>query len=152
MRRVLCPISIKQIDATTVRLSKFLLALLLGTYVWTDNALFLLIVLIDYSVSVLLAERYSPLLALANETVQTLRLKRIRIEAAPKIFTRRFGLLLGMLSLVLSFVWPMGGYLAALTLMSLNLLESVLDLCLGSYIYNVVIYPFFSERGLSTTL
>ena len=152
MRRVLCPISIKQLDATTIRLSNFLLALVLGTYVWTDNILFLLIVLVDYSVSVLLPERYSPLLTIANEIVRVLRLKRVRVEAAPKIFTRRFGLFMGTVALTLSFIWPIGGIVAALTLMSLNLLESVLDLCLGSFLYNVVVYPFFNGRGLSTTL
>ena len=151
MRRVICPISIKQIDATTIRLSNFLLALLLGTYIWTDNALFLLIVLVDYSVSVLVDERYSPLLAFANQIVHLLRLKRVRIEAAPKIFTRRFGLFLGLLAWLLSLNWPIAGYITALTLMGLNLLESLLDLCLGSFLYNVIVYPFFNRHSMRPT-
>jgi len=67
------------------------------------------------------------------------------MDKAPKIFAVRVGWIMALAVVGLFFVSPWAAAGVALTLMAFNLLDGLLDLCVGCYIYTYAVLPTFGE-------
>lgn len=143
---LICPISSENIDSNTSRLTVFLNVLLMSGFLITLNPVFISIVAIDYFVRATLDKKYSPIRFLASGIVNAMNLKKKPINLGQKIFASRLGFLCAISSLILILLgYSTASIIVATLLMSLAILDSVFNFCVGCLIYNYLVYPFYKN-------
>jgi uncharacterized membrane protein len=147
MNAIICPISTEKIDSNISRLTVFLNVVLMAGFLITLNPIFILIVSIDYFIRAALDVKFSPIRLVAYRAINTLSLKKKPINLAQKTFASR----LGFLCAITSFVLILLGYNTASLvvvgiLISLSIMDSVFNFCVGCLIYNYLVYPFYKDK------
>lgn len=138
---IVCPISDKYTDENTARLNAFfaltiLLIFFLTPYQWVS---FLLAT--DFLLRRILQGRYSVITRISVLTTGALSLKKIRINAGPKLFAANVGFMLSFLAAVLYYAGlPLVSYALAGILAFFTFLESVFNICAAC-----ILYPFVSR-------
>lgn len=136
----ICPISDKKINERVARLNAISTVLLLGLYLLTSNVFVVIFLLVDFLVRSLELSHYSPLALLSRTVASMLNLAPKPINAGPKIFAARIGLVFSI-AIFLSILF--GLKLLALSLVSVfgacALLEATIGFCLACEIYPFVL-------------
>jgi hypothetical protein len=136
---LVCPISDKYIDENTARLNAFfaftiILIFFLTPYKWV---LFLLVA--DFLSRRILQGRYSVITRISILTTGALSLKKIRINAGPKLFAANVGFMLSLLAALFYYAGlPSVSYVLAGTLAFFTFLESVFNICAACILYPLV--------------
>lgn len=133
----ICPISSIIIDSNVVRLTSFLTMLLLFS-----GLIFNYIYLFIFFDFFLRSTRFcsSPLTLISKKIVKFLKLKIKPIDAAPKIFAARIGLILSFLVLFsLYFNLNLFFYIFIIMFILAAFLASILNYCLGCKFYSILI-------------
>lgn len=142
-----CPVSVSRINERVARFNAAFTVLLLVTYSLTGNIFPLMILIAEFFLRAFELSRFSPFTLSSKGIVHILGLRPHLINAGPKLFAARIGLVLSLLilgSALLSF-HPVALTLSAvLTLFSF--LESVFGYCVACEIYPFV-YRFFYGKG-----
>ena len=134
-----CPISDKRIDEQVARLNGAFTVLLLAVFVVSGSLLPILFLFVDFALRSGNLSRYSALAFLSRNIVKSLSIKSKLINAGPKIFAARIGLVFN-LAIILS-------YFSGLINLSLILtgvfgacafLESAFGFCVACQIYPYV--------------
>ena len=146
MKSLICPISNQKIDRHVVRLTGFMMATMIGLYLLTGNVLFIAIISVDYFIRAFTSLPASPFSWTAVQFVRGLGLKPKLIDKEPKIFAARVGWLFALTATILYFFVPAASVVVALILMSFALLESLLDFCMGCFVYTVAVLPVFRRE------
>ncbi len=143
---LICPISTEKIDSNTSRLTVFLNVLLMAGFLVTLNPILITIVSIDYFVRAALHVKYSPIRFVAHWVVNIMNLKKKPINLAQKIFASRLGFLCAFSSSILILLgYNTASIIVATVLMSLAIMDSVFNYCVGCIIYNYLVYPFYKN-------
>jgi len=144
---IVCPISDEKVDGNVNRLTTFLVVLLLALFVFTSIPYFLILVAMDYFVRACLKQKFSLLRWVASGLSKILNLQRKEINAAPKIFASRLGLLCALASINFFYLeMPKTSLIIALVLMGLSIMDSIFNFCLGCLIYHTTVHPFYSKK------
>ena len=143
---IICPISSEKIDSNTSRLTVFLNVLLMAGFLVTLNPVLIIIVSIDYFVRAALDIKFSPIRFVAHGIVNVMKLKKKPINLAQKIFASRLGFLCAFSSSILIILgYSTASIIIAVILMSLAIMDSVFNYCVGCLIYNYLVYPFYKN-------
>ena len=92
-----CPISFKKIDENVARLNGFFTVVLLFVFLVTSSILPVLLLLADFLVRGIEKPQFSPLALLSKFILSRFNAKPHLINAGPKIFAARIGLLFSLL-------------------------------------------------------
>jgi hypothetical protein len=138
-----CPISGEQRDNNTVRfvagftLIIAVVALFIANLVGTLPAAVIIgLLAIDFIIRAFIKPKYSPLATLARGTTSALKLKKVMVDSAPKVFAARIGVLFTVVSTILFLLGlALAGSIVLGILIICAFLESVLNFCLGCWVY-----------------
>ena len=130
-------------DRNVVRITGFMMAVMIALYALTGNVLFVAVIAVDYFIRAFTSVNQSPFGWLACHVARIFNLPEHPIDKAPKIFAARVGFLFSLATVVLYFVFPPASLVVGLALMGFALLESVFDFCVGCVVYTYVVLPVF---------
>jgi hypothetical protein len=145
MKALICPVSTQRISRHVVRLTSFMMAFMIALYLLTGNFLFILAIVIDYSIRAFTSLSYSPFSWTAMQIERRTNWSPKQLDKAPKIFAARVGWLFALTTAVLYFIYPPGSYIVGATLMAFTILESVFDFCVGCVVYTYIVLPLTSK-------
>ena len=113
----------------------------------TASVFILMLVLAgDYAVRVFTPFKLSPIGWLGRQLTRQFGMTPVQMDKAPKIFAVRVGFIFAASSVGLFFVDPAIAIGVGLGLMAFNLLDGVLDICVGCYFYTYVSLPLLGEK------
>jgi hypothetical protein len=136
---IVCPVSDKQINEYIARLSAIFTFLLLIIFGLTQNLIFIIFLLADFLLRATSLSRYSLIGMAAKNLVKYLPITPHFINAGPKIFAARIGLILSILIFLFTFgslsytTYTLTGLLAMF-----SMLEGVFGICVACKIYPLV--------------
>jgi hypothetical protein len=138
---LVCPISENYIDENIARLNASITLLIVLFFLFTPFKWIIFLALIDFLLRRVLDGRYSYISWISRFTTGALGLKKISINAGPKLFAANVGFALTVLMVlfyytgITSVAYSLGGILAFFTI-----LESFFNICAAC-----ILYPFVSK-------
>ncbi|MFC2068009.1 DUF4395 domain-containing protein [Chloroflexota bacterium] len=145
---MICPITKETVDSSVSRLVVFLNVLLMIWFLFTLNPIIILIVAIDYSIRAVINVKYNPARIIAVGIKKALNLEDRPINLNSKIFASRLGAICAIASTILVFTgMDLASIIVCTGLMSLAILDSVFNFCVGCLIYNHLVYPFYKRKA-----
>lgn len=103
-KNLICPISSSKINETVARINGGLTLLFVVVFLLTGNLYLISFLIVDFLLRSLKKSKYSPFSILSKFIVKTFRLKPRIINAGPKIFAARVGILFSVLIFIFSFI------------------------------------------------
>jgi hypothetical protein len=138
---LICPISDKYIDENTARMNAFFALSQIIIFFLTPFKWIIFLLAADFLLRRILQGRYSVISRISVLTTGALALKKIRINAGPKLFAANVGFMLSLLTAIFFYAGlPYVSYVLAGTLAFFTLLESVFNICAAC-----ILYPFVSK-------
>ncbi len=138
---LVCPISDQYIDENTARLNAFFALTVVLIFFLTPFKWVIFLLAADFLLRRILQGRYSVISRISVLTTGAFALKKIRINAGPKLFAANVGFMLSILAAVFYYAGlPSVSYVLAGTLGFFTLLESVFNICAAC-----ILYPFVSR-------
>jgi hypothetical protein len=131
-----CPVSPKVVNNRVARLNAAFTTLLVILFLLTFNVYIMAFLFADFFLRAIDQSSFSPLAITSKGVLKTLSLKPLMINAGPKLFAARVGLVFCGGVLVL-FVWanPTSFVIVASVLGVFSFLEAVFGLCVACKIY-----------------
>lgn len=150
-----CPISYRKVDEHVARLSGLFTVILLLVYVLTSNILPVVFLFFDFLVRGIEKPQFSVFAVVSKFILQKLKVKPEFINAGPKIFAARVGLLFTVLVIFFNLIHaPVTALVFAVIFGFCALLESALGFCVACKIYpllyKLVYQTPFSKGNLNS--
>lgn len=144
----ICPISNNRINEKVARGNAFLTVLVITAFLLTSNPILIILLLIDFMLRGLELSKYSPFAIISAPTVKILGLRTIMINAGPKLFAARIGILFSLCILVsvLSGI-NLAAYIFASVFGICAFLEAFFGYCIACRIYPFVYRAFYSTTN-----
>lgn len=143
----ICPISNKKTDENVARFNALYTTVLLHLFLTSDNIIPIVFLLFDFSLRGLELAKYSPLAFLSRQSSSALNLKSKIINAGPKLFAARIGI---MFSLVTLIFYASGLNTAAIVTASVfgicAFLEASIGFCVACQIYPLIYKLTYNEN------
>lgn len=143
----ICPISNKKINERVARVNGFFTVLLLILFLFTGQWFIPLFLGIDFLMRSGSLSKFSPLAFLSRNIIKLLSVEKLLINAGPKIFAARIGLIISSAILVASVT---GLNLLALSLAGIlglfSFLEAALGFCVACEIYPYVYQLLYKQQ------
>lgn len=131
-----CPVSERRIDEKVARVNAVITVLALVLFSITQNMVLIVLLTVDFFLRTSKWTRYSPVAFLSHKVVDFLDMPSKLINAGPKIFAARIGLILTVSIAILLFL---NLYTIAITLTAMLLvfsfLEGVFGVCVACKLY-----------------
>ncbi len=142
-----CPVSEQKINERVARLNAIFTVLLLLTFAFSQHVILVVFLVIDFFIRAIDFPKFSPIAISSKNIIRYLPVKPQHINAGPKIFAARVGLVLSSL-IVVSFLLSFGTFTIILSgiLGLFSFLEGVFGLCVACKIYPVLYKLFYSEK------
>jgi hypothetical protein len=142
---VVCPVSNEKVPEHLPRVTAFINIALIGSYFYFPNPFVLAFLTVDFLFRGYNQPQYSLLNLLARNLSKLLKLKSKPIDKAPKMFAARLGGFMFLLALIINILDGIEiTYVITLLVATLSTLECVFNFCVGCYIYNYLVLPFYS--------
>ncbi|WP_040280320.1 DUF4395 domain-containing protein [Psychroserpens damuponensis] len=139
MNTIICPISKEKIDNNVSRVTMFFSVVLMLTFIYTKNPIYILVATTDTLVRAWLNVKYSPIKWLATFIINRAKTSPVYIDLAKKVFASRLGMLCGVASVVLFYLnFESASFIITGFWAFLAILDSVFNFCLGCIIYTYV--------------
>ncbi len=131
-----CPISLVSIDSNIARINAFYTGILIVIYLLTLQVPILYFLILDFSTRLFYKREYSFLFILSSATKDILKLKSVKVDAAPKRLANYFGLIFAVL-ITLTALLELTSimYILVIVLLICVFLEVIFNYCLGCEIY-----------------
>lgn len=146
----ICPISDKKINERVARLNATFTLVFLFFYLLSNNVLFVAFLLFDFFLRSAELSAYSPFAIASNYLVKVLRIAPKPLNAGPKIFAARIGVVFNVGILIATIF---GFSTLALTLTALfgvcAFLEAAFGYCVACQIYPLVYKLFYDSKFVS---
>jgi hypothetical protein len=143
----LCPVSEKKINERVARLNATFTVLLISVFLITYNIYFVVFLAFDFYLRTADLAKYSLVAIFSKKIARYLQVKELLINAGPKIFAARIGLILSGLIIIL---YILNAKIPALVIAGIlglfSLLEAAFGLCVACEIYPYV-YRFLYSRN-----
>ncbi len=148
-----CPISDKQVNEKVTRINALFTVLIILSFSIMPNIYFVLFLAIDFFIRAFDYGKYSPVAISSTKVVQAFSINSQLINAGPKLFAARIGLILSTI-LVLSFTLGLNGltYTLCGILGLFAFLEFAFGLCVACKIYPYVYKMFYKDNFSKTFL
>lgn len=143
---VVCPISSNRVDSNVSRLTAFLIVILLAVYLFTGFQTIIALIAIDYLIRAAFSPKYSPMKWLAELISRLIKIPIKMVDAAPKLFASRIGVLFAVTALLLSQTYVFASATVATILLVFAFLDSVFDFCFGCLAYHYIVFPLFGKN------
>ena len=141
MMSLICPISDNYIDENIARLNAFITLGLILVFLITPFKWIIFLIAADFLLRRILQGRFSVISRISILTTGVLALKKININAGPKLFAANVGFVLSILAALFYYTGLYYvSYALAGTLAFFTLLESVFNICAAC-----ILYPFVSK-------
>ncbi len=138
MKNKSCPISLVSVDSNIARINAFYTGMLVVAYIFTLQVPILYFLILDFSTRLFYKREYSFLFILSSATKDILKLKLVKVDAAPKRLANYFGLIFAVLiTLTALFELTSIMYILVIVLLICVFLEVVFNYCLGCEIYHL---------------
>jgi len=145
----ICPISNQKINETVARLNGLFTVLFLIAFVLTNNLFIISSLLVDFLLRATNNSKYSVFTIVSKSLVRRFALKERFINAGPKVFAARIGLVFSVSILLTTLL---GFEVASFTLAGIfgvcAFLESAVGFCIACEIYPLI-YKFTYRSKLS---
>jgi hypothetical protein len=144
----LCPISEKKINERVARLNAAFTVLLVSGFLITQNVFFIAFLGIDFFLRTAYRSKYSLLAISSKNIVKYFQVKELLINAGPKIFAARIGLIFSSL-IVLTYLLNLKvlAFVIAGILGLFSFLEAFLGICVACEIYPFVYRIYYSRNA-----
>jgi hypothetical protein len=144
----LCPISEKKVNERVARVNATFTVLLMASFLLTQNIFFVAFLAIDFYLRTADLAKFSLVAISSKNIVKYLQVKELLINAGPKIFAARIGLILSSL-IILSYLLnaKILAFVIAGILGLFSFLEAVFGLCVACEIYPFVYRFLYSRRA-----
>lgn len=138
MNNISCPVSLVSIDSNVARINAFYTGMFIVTYALTLQVPILYFLILDFSTRLFYKREYSFLFILSSATKNILKLKSVKVDAAPKRLANYFGLIFAVL-ITLTALLNLTAIMYSLVIILLVcvFLEVVFNYCLGCEIYHL---------------
>jgi len=144
----LCPVSEKKVNERVARVNATFTVLLIAGFLYTQNILFVAFLAIDFFLRTTDRAKYSLVAISSKNIIKYLQVKELMINAGPKIFAARIGLVLSSL-IILSYI--LNAKILAVVIASIlglfSFLEASLGLCVACEIYPYVYRLLYSRNA-----
>ena len=131
-----CPVSPKVVDERVARLNATFTTLLVILFLLTSNVFLMAFLLIDFLIRSIHRPGFSPVAITSKGIAKTLSLKPQMINAGPKLFAARIGLLFSIAIVLLFFIGGSTGiFIIGVMLGLFSFLEAAFGLCVACKIY-----------------
>jgi len=135
----ICPISNKKIDENVARFNGGFTVVLLVIFLFTQNIIPILFLLIDFFLRSAELSAYSPLANLSKFVINALVIKKNPINAGPKIFAARIGVIFSIAILISNITgYETASYVFTAIFGFCAFLESAFGYCVACQIYPIV--------------
>jgi len=135
----ICPISNKKIDENVARFNGGFTVILLVIFLLTQNIIPIVFLLIDFFLRSAELSTYSPIAIFSKLTVSSLELKKNPINAGPKIFAARIGVIFSALIVISNLIsYETTSYVITAIFGFCAFLESAFGYCVACQIYPMV--------------
>lgn len=135
----ICPISSKQINENISRMNAITTVLFTVAYVITFSKVFLVVIFADFLLRNAFEGKYSPVMIMNRYIADAVLMRVQLINAGPKIFSARIGLMLSSAALVFGFFSLDSAALAFLLILGFfSFLEGVFGFCVACKIYPIL--------------
>jgi hypothetical protein len=138
---IICPVSDKSINERVARLNAFFTFLTILFFAITQNILLIVFLGIDFYLRAWDLAKFSPLAMVSKNLVKFLGLVSISINAGPKIFAARIGMLF---SVLIAFLFVFKLHVLAFGLATILGLFSFLEFAFGICVA-CVLYPYVNS-------
>lgn len=144
MKQLVCPISNEKINERVVRLNALLGILLIISAFVFHSVYFIIFLMADFYVRAFTKTKYSLLSFVSRNMANALNLGNKTTDKAPKIFAARIGFLFTLvLSVLFILEFSVAAYVVGGILVFFASMEFALGICVGCFIYNYVVLPFY---------
>ncbi len=144
-----CPISFKKIDEHAARLTGFFAVILLAIYIWTGSLLPIVFLVYDFLVRGLERPSLSLLSQLSKWVLSVFNFKPLLINAGPKLFAARVGLIFSLLVLIAELLnWSTAALIITGVFGLCALLEAVAGFCVACKLYPLI-YRLTYQRSVA---
>ena len=136
----ICPVSFKQINENLSRLNATFTVLMSVLFILTSSPVFVLVLTVDFILRNLLEGRFNPVIRLNKYIIQTVQIPGHMINAGPKIFAARVGLILSLLGAILLFTGNPHISIAIIGILALfSFMEAAFNFCVACKLYPYVL-------------
>jgi hypothetical protein len=143
---ILCPISEKKVNENATRINALIGLTLLSLFAFTHNIFIVVFLALDFFLRAADFSKFSVIAITSRQTVRLFELQGPTINAGPKLFAARIGLLFCLLVLVSQVLdFTVLADLLAGTLGLFSFLEAAFGFCLACEIYPFV-YKFTAKN------
>lgn len=133
-----CPISLKQIDGTIVRINAFIITILVLSFLISSNVLILYFIFIDFIIRVSKYNTYSLVFNFSKAIKKIFKLKTKMTDSGSKRWAMFFGLFFMFITIILySLDLKVALYISIIFLLICSSLEAFFSFCLGCEIYYI---------------
>jgi len=143
----LCPISEKKVNERVARLNATFTVLLITGFLFTQNIFFIVFLALDFFLRTTDRAKFSLVAISSKNIAKYLHVKELLINAGPKIFAARIGLILSSL-IVISYL--LNAKILAMIIAGMlglfSFLEAALGFCVACEIYPYI-YRFLYSRN-----
>jgi len=144
----LCPISEKKVNERVARVNATFTVFLITGFLITQNIFFVVFLAIDFYLRTADLAKYSLVSISSKNIVKYLQVKELLINAGPKIFAARIGL---VLSSLIIFSYILNAKILALVIAGIlglfSFLEAAFGLCVACEIYPFVYRLLYSRNA-----
>jgi hypothetical protein len=146
----ICPISDQKINERVARSNAILTVLFLSIYVFTSNVFIIVFLLLDFFLRSADLTQYSPFTNFSRQIVKLLNLKPKPVNAGPKIFAARIGVVFNV-AVLLSALFGLNKFAFTFTVIFgiCAFLEAAVGFCVACQIYPFVYKLFYNSKLVS---
>ncbi|HHD82450.1 MAG TPA: DUF4395 domain-containing protein [Campylobacterales bacterium] len=143
-----CPISRNRIDTNLVRIIALQVIAIALLLIYTQELIFALLLLFDFSVRILNLKSLSLFALIAKSIIKYFKIKAQPCDEAPKRFALYVGaVLISLFSLLYLFNFTLLASILVTVLLVCAFLEASFDYCLGCKIYHFIQYIQFKGNA-----
>lgn len=134
-----CPVSLKKVNERVARLNATLTTLIILLFLFTSNIFLIGFLIVDFFIRAIDRPVYSPMAITSKGLAKTFSLDPQMINAGPKIFAARIGLIFSVAVAVMTLVgFPEAALITVSVLGLFSLLEAAFGFCVACRIYPFV--------------
>lgn len=136
----ICPVSFKQVNENLSRLNAAFTVIMSILFIFTSSPVFVLLLTVDFMLRNLLEGRFNPVIKLNKFIIQAIHIPRHMINAGPKIFAARVGLILSLLGTIFLFTGNLQFSYAVVGILAIfSFMEAMFNFCVACKLYPYVL-------------
>ena len=139
MSQIACPLNFKSINSNAMRVNTAVYFVLLASYLYTQNILFVIPMYLDITWMLFIGFNSAPMYNISIRVLKLMKVEEIRTDSGPKRFA--WGMAFFMLTmLMLAEIFQIEQMILIITVKSMifTLAETMLNFCMGCFIYKTL--------------